>query len=485
MIFYILGMASGFEALFLLLPILVSLIYGESVLSSYLISCGICALFCGVSTLRKPKKITLYTKEGLVAVALVWIWFSVFGAVPFMLTGEIPNFFDAFFEVSSGFTTTGASILTNVEALSRASLFWRSFTHWVGGMGILVFILAFIPNKGNGTIVHLMKAESPGPNVSKLVPKIRYTAAILYAIYFGMTLIQIILLLISKMPLFDTLCITFGTAGTGGFSIKSDGCAGYTMLQQGIITTFMILFGVNFTFYFCILKKKIKQVSSMTEVWAYLAIIAASILAITFNISGGFSSLFQAFHHAAFQVGSIITTTGFSTVDFNQWPGFSRTILVTLMFVGACAGSTGGGFKVSRLIIMVKSVRNEIMSVTHPRSVQKVHMDGRRIPDNVVKTVLCYLAGYVVILIVSVLLISLDNFDMTTNFTAVMATFNNVGPGLNRVGPTGNFGGFSVLSKLVLMFDMLVGRLELYPMLVIFAPGLWRIHPHRHVGKVQ
>ena len=235
MIFYILGMASGFEALFLLLPILVSLIYGESVLSSYLISCGICALFCGVSTLRKPKKITLYTKEGLVAVALVWIWFSVFGAVPFMLTGEIPNFFDAFFEVSSGFTTTGASILTNVEALSRASLFWRSFTHWVGGMGILVFILAFIPNKGNGTIVHLMKAESPGPNVSKLVPKIRYTAAILYAIYFGMTLIQIILLLISKMPLFDTLCITFGTAGTGGFSIKSDGCAGYTMLQLSLI----------------------------------------------------------------------------------------------------------------------------------------------------------------------------------------------------------------------------------------------------------
>ena len=474
MIFYILGMASGFEALFLLLPILVSLIYGESVLSSYLISCGICALFCGVSTLRKPKKITLYTKEGLVAVALVWIWFSVFGAVPFMLTGEIPNFFDAFFEVSSGFTTTGASILTNVEALSRASLFWRSFTHWVGGMGILVFILAFIPNKGNGTIVHLMKAESPGPNVSKLVPKIRYTAAMLYAIYFGMTLIQIILLLISKMPLFDTLCITFGTAGTGGFSIKSDGCAGYTMLQQGIITTFMILFGVNFTFYFCILKKKIRQVSSMTEVLAYLAIIAASILAITFNISGGFSSLFQAFHHAAFQVGSIITTTGFSTVDFNQWPGFSRTILVTLMFVGACAGSTGGGIKVSRVIMMLKSVKRELNAYLHPKSVRTIKMEGKALDQGAISSVAVYCITFTLIFAVSFLLVALEGRDLTTNFTAVLTTMNNMGPGMADVGPSKNFGGLSILSKYVLMFDMLAGRLELFPMLVLFHPVLWK-----------
>ena len=474
MIFYILGMASGFEALFLLLPILVSLIYGESVLSSYLISCGICALFCGVSTFRKPKKITLYTKEGLVAVALVWIWFSVFGAVPFMLTGEIPNFFDAFFEVSSGFTTTGASILTNVEALSRASLFWRSFTHWVGGMGILVFILAFIPNKGNGTIVHLMKAESPGPNVSKLVPKIRYTAAILYAIYFGMTLIQIILLLISKMPLFDTLCITFGTAGTGGFSIKSDGCAGYTMLQQGIITTFMILFGVNFTFYFCILKKKIKQVSSMTEVWAYLAIIAASILAITFNISGGFSSLFQAFHHAAFQVGSIITTTGFSTVDFNQWPGFSRTILVTLMFVGACAGSTGGGIKVSRILILCKAAKKEFQLYLHPNAVKKIKMDDKVITHDILRSTNIYISLYLMILAASVLLIAIDNFDLITNFMAVTATLNNVGPGFEIVGPMGNFSSFSYLSKCVLIFDMLAGRLEIFPLLLLFFKGTWK-----------
>ena len=319
-----------------------------------------------------------------------------------------------------------------------------------------------------------MKAESPGPNVSKLVPKIRYTAAILYAIYFGMTLIQIILLLISKMPLFDTLCITFGTAGTGGFSIKSDGCAGYTMLQQGIITTFMILFGVNFTFYFCILKKKIKQVSSMTEVLAYLAIIAASILAITFNISGGFSSLFQAFHHAAFQVGSIITTTGFSTVDFNQWPGFSRTILVTLMFVGACAGSTGGGIKVSRIVILIKTVKKEIRQIIHPRAIEKVKMDGKIVEHETLRAVNVFMVAYLFIFALSVLLISVDEFDLTTNFTAVAATLNNIGPGLEAVGPTGNFSGYSGLSKVVLMFDMLAGRLEIFPMLICIAPSTWK-----------
>ena len=304
-------------------------------------------------------------------------------------------------------------------------------------------------------------------------------------IYMVLTIIEIFLLLFGGMPLFDSITLSLGTAGTGGFGIKNDSIAGYSTYCQVIITIFMILFGINFNAYFLILIRKFRQAWESEEVRAYLLIIAAATLAITFNVRGYFSSFAQAFQQTIFQVASIITTTGYATTNFDLWPEFSRTILVLLMFVGACAGSTGGGFKVSRLIIMVKSVRNEIMSVTHPRSVQKVHMDGRRIPDNVVKTVLCSLAGYVVILIVSVLLISLDNFDMTTNFTAVMATFNNVGPGLNRVGPTGNFGGFSVLSKLVLMFDMLVGRLELYPMLVIFAPGLWRIHPHRHVGKVQ
>ena len=340
-------------------------------------------------------------------------------------------------------------------------------------MGILVFILAFIPNKGNGTIVHLMKAESPGPSVSKLVPKIRYTAAILYGIYFGMTLIQIILLLLSRMPLFDTLCIVFGTAGTGGFSIRNDGCAGYTMLQQGIITTFMILFGVNFTFYFCILKKKIKQASCMTEVWLYLAIIAVSIAAITLNISGGFPNLFQALHHAAFQVGSIITTTGFSTVDFNQWPGFSKTILVTLMFVGACAGSTGGGIKVSRILLLLKGVGREISLALHPRSVKRVRMEGRTVETEVIRSVNAYLALYMIIFVTSILIVSLDEKDLVTNFTAVAATLNNIGPGLGLAGPAGNFSGFSNLSKLVLSFDMLAGRLELIPMLMIFVPSVW------------
>ena len=473
MIFYILGMASGFEALFLLLPIQVSLIYGESVLSSYLISCGICALFCGVSTLRKPKKITLYTKEGLVAVALVWIWFSVFGAVPFMLTGEIPNFFDAFFEVSSGFTTTGASILTNVEALSRASLFWRSFTHWVGGMGILVFILAFIPNKGNGTIVHLMKAESPGPNVSKLVPKIRYTAAILYAIYFGMTLIQIILLLISKMPLFDTLCITFGTAGTGGFSIKSDGCAGYTMLQQGIITTFMILFGVNFNAYFLLLLRKFNRAIS-EEVRGYFAIILVAIGIITANIYSLYNSFGEAVRQAAFQVGSIITTTGFSSCDFDLWPTLSKEILVVLMFIGACAGSTGGGIKVSRLLILGKTLRKELKQALHPQVVAPVRMDGKLLNHETIRTTNVFMGAYFFIFVVSFLLISLDGFDMVTNFTAIAATLNNIGPGLAQVGPMMNFGSFTNPAKLVMIFDMLAGRLEIFPMLVLFMPDTWR-----------
>ncbi len=475
MILYILGMASGFEALFLLLPILVSLIYGESVLPFYLICFAICAVFGVISVLRKPKKIKMYTKEGLVAVALVWIWFSAFGAIPFVLTGEIPHYIDAFFEVVSGFTTTGASILTDVEALSHASLFWRSFTHWVGGMGILVFILAFIPNKGNGTIVHLMKAESPGPSVSKLVPKIRYTAAILYGIYFGMTVVQIILLLVTGMPLFDTLCIAFGTAGTGGFAIRNDGCADYTMLQQGIITTFMILFGVNFTFYFCILKKKIKQASSMSEVWMYLAIIAAAITAITINIAPAFQNTFLAFHHAAFQVGSIITTTGFSTVDFNQWPGFSKTILVTLMFVGACAGSTGGGIKVSRILLLLKGVGREISLALHPRSIKRVRMEGRTVETEVIRSVNAYLALYMIIFVLSILIVSLDEKDLVTNFTAVAATLNNIGPGLGQAGPAGNFSGFSDLSKLVLSFDMLAGRLELIPMLMIFVPSVWSV----------
>lgn len=473
-ILHILGLAGCFEALFLVMPAAVALIYGEKVFTSYLISIVLCAAASGALLINKPKKRTMYAREGFVAVALVWVWMSVFGAVPFVLTGEIPFYVDALFETISGFTTTGASILTNVEALSRASLFWRSFTHWVGGMGILVFILAIMPNRGNGTSVHLMRAESPGPSVSKLVPRIRYTAMILYAIYFGMTLLEIILLRAAGMPLFDAVTLSFGTAGTGGFAIKCDSVGGYTMLQQGIITVFMILFGVNFTFYYCLLTKKKKQVFAMTEVWTYLVIITVSILAIGLNITPMFDNAGLAFHHAAFQVGSIITTTGFGTVDFNLWPAFSKTILVTLMFIGACAGSTGGGIKVSRLILLVKGITKEISLSIHPRSVRKVKMEGRTVESEIIRSVNAFIALYLIIFVLSVLAVSLDEMDLVTNFTAVAATLNNIGPGLEVVGPAGNFSSFSAFSKLVLCFDMLAGRLELMPMLMLLVPFTWK-----------
>lgn len=474
MIIHTLGLAAGFEALFLLMPVLIALCYGENVFGIYLLSAAGCAALAGLFLCRKPKKLTMYAKEGLIAVALVWILLSMLGAAPFVLTGEIPFYVDAFFETVSGFTTTGASILTDVEALSHASLFWRSFTHWIGGMGILVFILAIIPNKGNGTIMHLMRAESPGPSVSKLVPRVRHTALILYAIYFGMTLLQIVLLLLAKMPLYDAVTLAFGTAGTGGFAIKGDSVGSYTMLQQSIITIFMVLFGVNFTFYFCVLKKKIKQCFSMTEVWLYLAIIAVSVAAIGMNILPMFENAGQAFHHAAFQVGSIITTTGFGTADFNTWPAFSKTILVTLMFIGACAGSTGGGIKVSRIMLLVKGITKEISLSSHPRSIRKVKMDGRAVESEVIRSVNAFIALYFLIFALSVLVISLDELDLVTNFTAVAATLNNIGPGLEVVGPAGNFSAFSPLSKLVLCFDMLAGRLELMPMLMLLVPSVWR-----------
>lgn len=474
MIFHILGLAEGFEGIFLLVAAAVAVFYGESTCTSYLISALVCFAFCGLCLVRKPKRTTMYAKEGFVAVALVWIFMSLFGALPFTLTGEIPFYVDAFFETVSGFTTTGASILPDVEALSHASLFWRSFTHWIGGMGILVFILAILPNKGNGTIIHLMRAESPGPSVSKLVPRIRYTALILYAIYFGMTLLQILLLCLAKMPVFDAVTLTFGTAGTGGFAVKRDSIGSYTMLQQGIITVFMILFGVNFTFYFCLLKKKAKQCMEMTEVWLYFVIIGAAVLAIGINIMPMFENAALAFHHAAFQVGSIITTTGFGTVDFNLWPAFSRVILVTLMFIGACAGSTGGGIKVSRILLLVKGITKEISLCTHPRSVRKVKMSGRAVEPEVIRSVNAFLALYLMIFVLSILAVSLDEKDLVTNFTAVAATLNNVGPGLSEVGPTGNFAAFSPVSKLVLCFDMLAGRLELMPMLMLLVPSVWR-----------
>ncbi len=471
---YMLGYICYFEAAFLTLPCFVGLIYGEYRVSMiYALVAAICVLLGAAFRFKRPKDKRMYTKEGLVTVALCWIVLSILGALPFCISGEIPYYVDALFETISGFTTTGSSILSDVEALSHASLFWRSFTHWVGGMGVLVFILAILPAQG-GAFMNLMKAESPGPSVSKLVPRLRDTALFLYGIYMGMTLLELALLLIGKMPVFDAVTLTFGTAGTGGFAVRNSGLADYSVYQQAVITVFMIAFGVNFNSYFLLLRKRFKQAVKSEEVLTYLGIIAVSVLLITVNVRPLFPNLFQAFHHTFFQVGSIITTTGYSTQDFNLWPPLSRTILMVLVFIGACAGSTGGGIKVSRLIIMVKGIRKEIRTLLHPRSVYKVRMDGRAIEHEVVRSVNVYLAIYVLIFVGSLLIITLDEKDLVTNFTAVGVTLNNIGPGLGVVGPTGNFSSFSAVSKLVLCLDMLAGRLELFPILMLFVPSVWK-----------
>ena len=474
MIVYMLGWICLFEAMFMALPLMVAVIYQEPAGWAYLMVLVLCAVLGLLLTRRKVKNRKIYGRDGLVIVAFCWIVLSIFGAAPFVISGDIPSFTDALFETISGFTTTGSSILNDVEALSRANLFWRSFTHWIGGMGVLVFILALLPIKAGGAGMYIMRAESPGPRVRKLVPKIKTTAMILYAIYFGMTVLQIILMLLAGTPLFDAMVLSFGSAGTGGFAIKNDGLASYTNLQQAIVTVAMILFGVNFNFYYLLLRRKPRQALACTEVWAYLGIIAASILVITIQVLPGFETVYQAFHHTAFQVSSIITTTGYSTADFNEWNALSKTILVLIMFVGACAGSTGGGIKVSRIIILLKGVRKEVMRVCHPRSIKKVKMDGHSLEHEAVHSVYAFVIIYICIFVVSLLVITFDEKDLVTNFTAVAATINNIGPGLNIVGPAGNFSSFSDLSKFVLMFDMLAGRLELLPLLVLFVPSTWK-----------
>ncbi|WP_394912315.1 TrkH family potassium uptake protein [uncultured Robinsoniella sp.] len=473
MIRYMLGYICYFEAIFLALPCIVSIIYKEKSGFSFAAIMLLCAAVGFTMTFKKPKDRTMFAKEGLVTVALSWIILSIFGAVPFVISGEIPSMTDAFFETVSGFTTTGASILTNVEGLSQTALFWRSFTHWVGGMGVLVFILAIIPTKSDSGI-HLMRAESPGPSVNKLVPKVRTTAMILYGIYLGMTVVEIVFLLVGGMPLFDSLTIAFGTAGTGGFAIKNDSIASYSTYLQGVVTVFMIMFGINFHVYYLFLVKRPKEALRTGEMWAYLGIIGTSVLVIAFSVRDMFPSFFMALHQSAFQVGSIITTTGYATVDYEAWPEIARTILVLLMFIGACAGSTGGGIKVSRIIILFKGVKKEITMISHPRSIKKVKIDGRLVEHDVVRSVNAFLVIYAVIFVISLMIISLDNMDMTTNFTAIAATLNNVGPGLGIVGPTGNYAAFSDLSKLVMSFDMLAGRLELLPMLILFVPSTWK-----------
>lgn len=473
-IFYLLGWIMNMEAIFMLLPCAVAVIYRESSGIWFLAVMAVCGSAGLFLTRRKPDNMVFFAKEGFVSVALSWIVLSFFGSLPFYLSREIPRFEDAMFEVISGFTTTGASILPDVESLSHCMLIWRSFTHWIGGMGVLVFILAVLPLAG-GYNMYLMKAESPGPSVGKLVPKVKSTAKILYGIYFFMTVVEILLLLAGGMPLFDSLATGFGTAGTGGFGIKNSSIAYYdSYYLQGVITVFMILFGINFNVYYLFLVHHPKDALHCEEARVYLGIIGVTVLLITLNIRGSFTSLFAAFHHAAFQVASIITTTGFSTVDFDKWPEFSKGLLVVLMFIGACAGSTGGGIKVSRVIILLKTVKKELFSLLHPRSVKVLKIEGKPVEHQVIRSINTFLVAYLVIFIFSTILVSLDNFDFTTNFTAVAATFNNIGPGLGAVGPTGNFSGFSALSKWVMMFDMLAGRLEVFPMLFLFAPSTWK-----------
>ena len=474
-VFYYLGWVLNIEAVLMLLPCAVSLVYGDGMLPYFLVTMIICTVIGFMTAHKKPADTVFYAREGFLTVALTWVMLSFFGALPFWFSRQIPSLVDAMFETISGFTTTGASILSDVEALSPSLLMWRSFTHWVGGMGVLVFVLAILPLAGGGYSMYLMRAESPGPSVGKLTPKVKNTAKILYLIYLVMTVLQMILLLIGGMPLFDSLATSFGTAGTGGFGIWNDSIAHYNSYYlQGVITVFMILFGVNFNVYYLLSIRKWKEALQCDEARVYFGIIACSILVITINIRAMFPTLFDAFHHAAFQVGTIITTTGFSTVDFDQWPELSKTILVGLMLVGACAGSTGGGMKVSRLIIWFKEIRKEIASLLHPRSVKVLKTEGKVIEPSVVNSVNAYFIAYFFLYAASVLIVSLDNFDFTSNFTAVAATLNNIGPGLGAVGPTCNFGGFSILSKLVLMFDMLAGRLELFPMLLLFSPSTWK-----------
>lgn len=414
-------------------------------------------------------------QEGFAATGLSWIFMSAFGALPFFLSGQIPSYVDAFFEMVSGFTTTGASILTDVEALSRCNLFWRSFSHWLGGMGVLVFLLAVVPGarKNGGTGIYLMRAESPGPSVDKLTPHLRQTAMILYGIYILLTALCIVCLLLGGMPVFDSFCIAFGTAGTGGFAIKNSSMGGYSYFLQTVVTVFMFLFGVNFSLYYMLLLRKFKAVFKNEELRLYFGIAAGSIVLITINISRMYNTVYESVHHAAFQVVSIMTTTGYGTVDFEQWPAFSKAILLSLMFIGASAGSTGGGLKVSRVLLLMKSIRRTIRKALHPRRVQPVYMDGRAVSEEVCDNVNAYLAIYCVILVLSFAIISVDGFSIGTNFSAVASCFNNIGPGFELVGATQNFSIYSDLSKIVLSLDMLLGRLEIFPLLLLLSPDTW------------
>lgn len=485
MILYLLGVVTLLIGAFLLLPCLVALIYREPQGWDILKTVGICLLIGIVLILFKPKKRKpLHAREGFLMVALSWIVISLIGALPFYLSGAISSYLDALFEMVSGFTTTGASILIDVEAMPQCLLFWRSFSHWLGGMGVLVFMLAIVPMSGDSIV--LLKAESPGPSVSKMVPKMRTTAIILYGIYLAMTVAQFLLYRLGvlfgwgEMPVFDSICLTLGTAGTGGFAVRGDGLASYSMYEQALTTVFMILFGVNFSIYFFIICKKFKLIWQNSEVKCYIGIILAAIALITINLvwtGDYFDSVGDTVHHTAFTVGSIITTTGYGTADFAVWPEFSKMILLFLMVVGACAGSTGGGMKVSRFLILFKFARSEVRHLLHPRAVEVMTVDKKRVSPDVIRGTTAFFIVYVALMAVSIVLISLDGYGTMTTVSATFATLNNIGPGISgMIGPLGNYASFSALSKVVMIANMLFGRLEIFPMLLLLRPSTWRKH---------
>ena len=479
MVLYLIGQLLRVEGLLLFLPLLCAVIYQEDTLTAFLIPAVMLIAAGSVLTFRMPDKREIYAKEGFAIVGLSWILLSVFGALPFMLSGAIPHFVNALFETASGLTTTGASILRNVEALPRSVLFWRSFTHWVGGMGVLVFTLAVLPRSNERTLrlMHVMRAEVPGPTVGKLVSRVKSTARILYGIYIAMTLLEVLLLRF-KMPTFDALCTAFGTAGTGGFGLWNNSIAHYqSPYAEWVISIFMLLFSLNFNLYYLLLLRQIKPVFKNSELRWFLAIVLTAAGLIAYDIHTLYSSVGETARHAFFQVATIISTTGFSSADFDRWPIFSRTILVLLMFIGACAGSTGGGLKVGRVMLLVKTFFREVRHMLHPRSVTAVRVDGKRVDEEVMRGASSFVITYMFLFATSVLLLAaFDAFDLVTNFTAVAACINNIGPGLALVGPSGNYAGFSDVCKLVLTFDMLAGRLELFPMLMVFSPSIWRNH---------
>ena len=476
-VIYILGWILIIEGALMFSPFLVSLIYGEPQGVAFAVMALVCIVIGAAAVFRKPKQMTFFSREGFAVTALAWILMSVFGCLPFVMNGDIPSFTDALFETVSGFSTTGSSILDDVEALSHASLFWRSLTHWIGGMGVLVFLLALIPMTG-GSHVNIMRAESPGPTVSKLLPKVRQTAFVLYAIYVALTAAEFIMLIIGRMPVFDAVTTAIGTAGTGGFGIKADSMASYSPYIQWVVTVFMALFGVNFGVYFLLATRRFKAAVIHEEARYYILIIlgAAALIMISLTVNNTLPDMAfgDKIRHVFFQVAALITTTGFSTIDYDVWPQLALMVVLTLMFVGACAGSTGGGIKISRILILCRSVKNSLTLFFHPKRVVNLRSEGKSVPPEVVQSVSVYIIAYILVYVVSMFLISLDGYDFTTNFTAIAATINNIGPGLSKAGPTESFSLFSGLSKYVMIFDMLAGRLELYPMLILLTPEFWK-----------